>query len=138
MVIPPTLLARADEVIEWIDHFRCWHFSDMPARLAGVRCRGKSGRRSKVTALQLLTQRPHSAAVTLGRHGRIVWRITIRSEGRRQPAAIMLESTKLLDDAKGSVDGVRAICHQLCIRASESLARHCLWILPRQQIEGRL
>jgi len=34
----PALLSLADEVIEWVVHFRNWHFSDFAALVRAVRC----------------------------------------------------------------------------------------------------
>ena len=37
ITVPPALLSLADEVIEWVVHFRNWHFPDFAA-LRDVRC----------------------------------------------------------------------------------------------------
>ena len=38
ITVPPALLSLADEVIEWVVHFRNWHFSDFAALVRAVRC----------------------------------------------------------------------------------------------------
>ena len=38
ITVPPALLSLADEVIEWVVHFRNWHFPDFAALARDVRC----------------------------------------------------------------------------------------------------
>ena len=38
ITVPPALLSLADEVIEWVVHFRNWHFADFAALVRDVRC----------------------------------------------------------------------------------------------------
>src|SRR5262249_7572441 len=38
--VPPMLLARAEEVMEWLGYVRFWHKGDMPRPPANVRFRG--------------------------------------------------------------------------------------------------
>jgi hypothetical protein len=42
LILPPTQLARADEVIEQSGDFRSWHFSDVTARADDVSSLGES------------------------------------------------------------------------------------------------
>ena len=38
ITVPPALLSLADEVIEWVVHFRNRHFPDFAALVLDVRC----------------------------------------------------------------------------------------------------
>ena len=38
ITVPPALLSLADEVIEWVVHFRNWHFPNFAALVRDVRC----------------------------------------------------------------------------------------------------
>lgn len=49
MIIPPTLLAIADEAIEKRFEFGYWHLADMRTAAPNVRFWGKSGRQPPVT-----------------------------------------------------------------------------------------
>jgi hypothetical protein len=54
--VPPTLFARADEVIEWalfaaIAHSRVWHLRDIAGSRVDFRFRWKSGLAADITAM---------------------------------------------------------------------------------------
>jgi len=46
ITVPPALLSLADDVIEWVVHFRNWHETDVTVALMNVRFQETNGHRS--------------------------------------------------------------------------------------------